>query len=773
MLGINGSFTGGGVPQVSNVKTSVNVDVSKDSNVRSTGASPVVGSVGRAVPVPHVTPGYVLSALWVALDKPASCPELKDECYFEAELSKLLMSSGLTLDGLKKILKTMPEPNKWAAEVLKDKTVGLYLSAGGPLLLGRAQPLADKFAKVIAKAVQASPKEMVDRKVKVQKPLVTEERKKPKAVAKEVPESVKEDKPETVSTKKNALKINKLALTLVEEKVAAPVAESAEKVVNAATACSESSDSRSGTSMQSTLDSLWRELQKHNAGLERPAASSADDALYAIDDLLYESGMTTGQLKSALTAINEPWAQACLVDSAMTRNMKNSSGRVSDSPRTFAETILAYMNGKPAEALMDKKAIPAPKPVNNTVAGEGKKGPVDFKAGAKKVPDRVETKKPQPPIVTQPEKKPVHHPVLRAPQPVLIKKQWQSNREDKNCTGLPFTRVQAETPTGQLFHAELLNTLPDTVLINNGWTQDAVNKLPQERRWHALSRSAKEALGLQGDVVKGRYFGEGAYGKVKLARVYLPGSAEPTICVAKKIIKRDGVDFYGTLEELELQNKSGVAPKIYGVSDTKSRDEKRQFILFMEPARGSDGREYISHEKRKMTFEAKCLLAENYTSRISSMHENRIFHKDLKLENSYIDPATKDVQILDFGLAQEGKQAGMGGLYGRGPRYIAPELFHDGAYSRGVLNAEKLDVYSLGVILGEIFGSGHGSYVNERQWDSYSLRSAGHAISSQLDRLRITDAGILSLVRDMMQENPSRRPTIRQVMSRLQQIKKS
>jgi hypothetical protein len=82
-------------------------------------------------------------------------------------------------------------------------------------------------------------------------------------------------------------------------------------------------------------------------------------------------------------------------------------------------------------------------------------------------------------------------------------------------------------------------------------------------------------------------------------------------------------------------------------------------------------------------------------------HEHGVIHRDLKPENILVDAAGQP-HITDFGLAKDMHQSPKDALTGKGmvvgsPHYMSPEQV------RGIRVDRRTDVYSLGVILYEMF----------------------------------------------------------------------
>ena len=100
---------------------------------------------------------------------------------------------------------------------------------------------------------------------------------------------------------------------------------------------------------------------------------------------------------------------------------------------------------------------------------------------------------------------------------------------------------------------------------------------------------------------------------------------------------------------------------------------------------------------------------------VAYIHRSGIVHNDIKPENILITRADNDVRIIDFGLADDDAHY-LARTLGCTPIYASPELL----MQEKDIDARS-DIYSLGMIMHDIFGNRH-------------LRIAGRCLCAQKDR---------------------------------------
>lgn len=198
--------------------------------------------------------------------------------------------------------------------------------------------------------------------------------------------------------------------------------------------------------------------------------------------------------------------------------------------------------------------------------------------------------------------------------------------------------------------------------------------------------------------------GEGEFGKVKLG-VHKEWGEE----VAVKLIKRDKV---GTPDgQLQItgpskdpSKMSKVEKEIRVLKDVRHPNivrlyeviESDRYIgIVLEYASGGELFDHILAHKYLKERDA-CRLFAQLISGVSYLHQKKIVHRDLKLENLLLD-RNRNVIITDFGFANnfENKRDDLMATSCGSPCYAAPELVvQDGLYA-----GSAVDVWSCGVIL--------------------------------------------------------------------------
>jgi serine/threonine protein kinase len=157
------------------------------------------------------------------------------------------------------------------------------------------------------------------------------------------------------------------------------------------------------------------------------------------------------------------------------------------------------------------------------------------------------------------------------------------------------------------------------------------------------------------------------------------------------------------------------------------------------------------------------------------LHGVGLIHRDLKPENIMIDRDTLELKLIDFGVSKFTQHSHTLSMIQGTYMYMAPELFT--SQTDSIINctiekcyvSDKVDIFSFGVILNEIFGNADENHDNKNK---DPLHIMGHWISGGKFKVsdKISNNNLKILIKKCTQNNPKRRPKIFYVKYSLQQI---
>jgi serine/threonine-protein kinase len=132
--------------------------------------------------------------------------------------------------------------------------------------------------------------------------------------------------------------------------------------------------------------------------------------------------------------------------------------------------------------------------------------------------------------------------------------------------------------------------------------------------------------------------------------------------------------------------------RIHDIGETKGLH-----YVSMEYFPGDNLKDYL-RRNRNLSFMQAYQIASQICEGVEAAHRQGVVHRDLKPQNVIID-ARNQIKIIDFGLAHSAHLKGMTatGLIMGTPEYMSPEQVS------GTKVDERTDMYSLGVILYELF----------------------------------------------------------------------
>lgn len=259
-----------------------------------------------------------------------------------------------------------------------------------------------------------------------------------------------------------------------------------------------------------------------------------------------------------------------------------------------------------------------------------------------------------------------------------------------------------------------------------------------------------------GPYVFSECIGEGATGRVYIARHYQTG--EPR-AVKVMTFSKKGEDEKAVFAEVKIGTAFGKKCRFL-VNYEEVVVLNNQCIILMEYCPNGSFRAVLKeHMESGTLFEEEEITRFIYEigSAIQTLHAEDVVHRDIKPENVFLGDK-RVYKLGDYGTART--LSGNGNMTLTGTQnYMAPEIFQgETSYEKGV------DVYSLGCMLHEIVALQH-PFINEK--GNVNVLNIIFGKTNPMKSIVITKytSALLTLIKQMMNLDPSRRPQIAEVLS--------
>ncbi|KAM9856544.1 maternal embryonic leucine zipper kinase [Aulostomus maculatus] len=241
--------------------------------------------------------------------------------------------------------------------------------------------------------------------------------------------------------------------------------------------------------------------------------------------------------------------------------------------------------------------------------------------------------------------------------------------------------------------------------------------------------------------------GSGGFAKVKLGRHIMTGEKVAIKIMNKKDLGDDLPRVKVEIEAMKNLSHQHVC-RLYQVIETST-----QIFMVLEYCPGGELFDYIIAKDRLSEGETRVFFRQ-IVSAMAYVHSQGYAHRDLKPENLLID-GDHNLKLIDFGLCAKPK----GGLGYElmtccgSPAYAAPELIQGKAYI-----GSEADVWSMGVLLFALL-CGYLPFDDENCMVLYRKITRG-----KYDNPQWLSPGSILLLNQMMQVDPKRRLTVRQLL---------
>jgi len=207
---------------------------------------------------------------------------------------------------------------------------------------------------------------------------------------------------------------------------------------------------------------------------------------------------------------------------------------------------------------------------------------------------------------------------------------------------------------------------------------------------HIETSSDRQVESVYDGVHNGPILGTGAAGIVRKCKHRQTGIDFAVKCLNIGLIESDEV-LEALREEVFIMCQTDH-PDIIRLEEVYESDS--QIYLILDLLTGGDMFDRLEDQPDFCYSEVQCAqIVKQMTSAVRYLHQNKVIHRDLKLENFLFDNEDTDtIRLIDFGLSKHFDQDGEKHNLAVGTPYtIAPEVIQ-GEYD------EKVDVWALGVI---------------------------------------------------------------------------
>ncbi|XP_023681935.2 hormonally up-regulated neu tumor-associated kinase homolog A-like [Paramormyrops kingsleyae] len=257
-----------------------------------------------------------------------------------------------------------------------------------------------------------------------------------------------------------------------------------------------------------------------------------------------------------------------------------------------------------------------------------------------------------------------------------------------------------------------------------------------------------------GNYFIGRKLGEGSFAKVREGLHAVTGEKVAIKVIDKAKAKKDSY-LLKNLHREGLIQQMVLHPNIIQLLDIL--ETEASCYLVMELCMGGNLLERLLERERLEEAEVQKYIRQLVMA-VEHLHSSGVVHRDLKVENLLLDE-NSNIKVTDFGLSSCARRRGTGDLLSTqcgSPAYCAPELISQKKYG------PKVDVWSIGVIMYTLL-TGALPFTME----PFNLRQLWQKmVQRQMNPLpQKLSPGAAGLLRNLLEPDPARRPSIRQVMA--------
>jgi len=185
------------------------------------------------------------------------------------------------------------------------------------------------------------------------------------------------------------------------------------------------------------------------------------------------------------------------------------------------------------------------------------------------------------------------------------------------------------------------------------------------------------------------------YGNTELVKVTENGNSQLVKYYAGRELNNDDIARWNY--EYQITKSHGIGCLL---NPTKFVSEQNQLCIYFDDAQGISLRELLA--QGSLNDERKLKLAISLVDALTQLHDNKVIHRNLNLDDILVEPESLSIKFIDLtlGTAHNASQLGHHSLsYWNCWDYLAPELT-----GRTRLNIDhRTDIYLLGCIFYQLF----------------------------------------------------------------------
>lgn len=249
---------------------------------------------------------------------------------------------------------------------------------------------------------------------------------------------------------------------------------------------------------------------------------------------------------------------------------------------------------------------------------------------------------------------------------------------------------------------------------------------------------------------KGKFLGKGGF-----AKCYEFTSLEKNRTLAAKIIPKASLK--KTRHRQKLLSEIRIHRSLNHTNIVKFEhvfEDNENVYILLEMCTNQTLNDLCKRRKRLLEFEAQYYIYQIVES-LRYLHRNRVIHRDLKLGNLFLSEKL-EIKLGDFGLAarlefDNEKRHTVCGT----PNYLAPEVLNNRTG-----HSYEVDVWSLGVVLYALIVGKPPFETPEVKATYEKIRKGSYKFP---ETVKLSEK-VKNLIKKIFQLDPSKRPTLDQIM---------